>query len=213
MTTMDKTRHEFRLTAGLAPVWRQFIYLDYFQPEKDPIFYCEDIKQAEIFWDAFNHFFDTEVDWNPTFVNQDRMPEKVQYIPFAENRWDLYKERLRRDWSDKMHVGYSFISNKIDMKGIDTKAYQEMHLAMVDHVNLGDTRNFKTSEECIEKITAVAQSSLYLGSDCAWSNIAPIFDVPVVIVFQKYPYSADQVWSRSFFVDKKNNVPYGFKPL
>lgn len=196
-------------TTGLGSVWRQFMHADYMKIH-EPVFSCDDIKQAKMFWEAYKYFFNFNVDMAPQFVPYDM---DAGYIPHTENRLDLFHKNLKKDYSIKTSlVTYSIAHISNTEKGLDDEAFKPMinFMTCKDSINLGDSRNFLDAGQLINKLTYLATSNLYVGLNCAWSTIAPMFYTPTVILTQHYPHHSGSIWTQTFHVDKKTGVPNGY---
>ena len=180
---------EFLSTAALSSSWRQYNYMNHLAI-KDAIIHCEDIKQSIIFWKAYKHFFNTSI-------------EPKQFVKATKNVWNNYEHyvRLEKDhnysffktylkkeplsWNNQafdIHsLVYSIIDSSVHKKGIPRKSKEDI-ITNLGGYNLGDSRNFKNEQWLISKITKLAAASTYMGSNCSWSNIAPLFDTKAIIL-------------------------------
>jgi hypothetical protein len=196
-------------TPALSACWRQFMHADYMKIS-EPVFSCDDIKQAKVFWEAYRYFFNLSVDMTPQFVPY--TPE-ARYVPHTEHRLDLFHKNLKKDYSIKSSlISYSIAHIRNTEKGLDDEAFKPMINFMMskDSINLGGSRDFLDAGQLINKLTYLATSSLYVGLNCTWSSIAPMFHTPTVILTQHYPHHSGSIWTQTFHVDKKTGVPNGY---
>ena len=100
-----------------------------------------------------------------SFINHKNVPELAYNKGIEDNR---HKELLYRGLdNDSLFFLQNFILNN---------SY---------HIDLGDTRNFKNSDELITKLKYIFSAKLYIGSTCTWSKMAARADIPVYIIFNR----------------------------
>lgn len=206
-----KVQDNLRVTGAISGAWRTMFYMDYFEVKK-PVLHCEDVKQAKLFWKAYKHFFNINYDHKITWSREFNSPLAMR-IPFEG---DFVYEEMKKRLKFKRHPShtcFSFLSNKKDHKGLDDQCLQDV-ISLLDPVaiDLSDSRNFKNINELITKLTILFHANLYIGSDCSWNNIAPVFGVPTILTIQEYPYNSTSVLKQIFSLDRSTGYPIGYEP-
>ncbi|MGB1862390.1 MAG: hypothetical protein ACPHG7_01910 [Flavobacteriaceae bacterium] len=208
---------------ALSYAWRVFFYINYFKIS-NAVLYCDDVIQVKIMQDAYENYF------NSTYLNDIHAPIYLQkgrgnsagsdsiYIPMEGDKvYELWRDHLNiplEKMAKDRHITYSILSNSKDIKGLDDHCLETLFtcFAQARMHNLGDSRNFESSEHCLNKIKMLIHSSLYIGSDTSWNNIAPIFKIPVVLTVQEYPYMSDTVFKKNIVINRKTGHPIGYTP-
>jgi len=95
--------------------------------------------------------------------------------------------RLKITNSNNTHICISIIQNKLSHA---THKELDFDLANVENGNLkiedlGNSRNFTTSEEVIEKIKLIQNCTMYFGSQCSWKNISNLYNKPCITIWMK----------------------------
>jgi len=173
---------EFATNHALGKTWRQYHYMNHawrLGHEDDMVIYCSHFDQAKIMWEAYKHFF--EVKGEPIFreENFEHVLDLQDYYrnPTRDDLFDLFKTYLK-PWpylGTALPIAYSIIDIKNGDKGIDSKSKNNI-LKFLTGTDLGDTRNFKSADELIYKITQLAAAETFIGPNCSWSFLCPYFD-------------------------------------
>lgn len=146
--------------------------------ENDSIIVCESLEQTKMFWKAYQHFFNTNK--QPAFRQQEQGEplDKFLYIKGHIGTYDKMRSNLKPLDAYKDSMVHSIIGAH-HSKGISNtdKDILEKHLSSY---NLGDSRNFESEDQLIDKLTKLRQAKLYLGSVCSWSRIAHVFGLSVI---------------------------------
>lgn len=201
---------------ALSYAWRVFFYLNYFKVSNATL-HCDNVAQAKIMMEVYRHFF------IGTYLEGEHEPEFVQrengnglYIPMEGDKvYELWKEHILLTKIKKYeHVCFSILSNSKDIKGLDDHCIETLtscfnNARMVD---LGDSRNFENYNHCLSKTKLFMHSSMYIGSDTSWNNLAPLFKIPVVLTVQEYPYMSDTVFKKNILINRKTGHPIGYTP-
>ena len=127
-------------------------------------------------WEAYKYFFNVKRE--PTFAKEG--PNQIDFADYyrnttKENIWNVCKLHLKNPIEVTHPIVYSIIDIKNSEKGIDSKSKNNIikHLSGVD---LGDSRNFKSADELIYKVTQLASAETFIGSSCSWAFLCPYFD-------------------------------------
>ena len=181
---------EFATTTALGKTWRQYNYMNHswrLGHEDEMILYAHDIDAAEIHWEAYKHFF--EVEGEPIFcgVNRERVIGVQDYYrnPTKAHMFEVFKTYVK-PLPKKLSIVYSIIDIKNSEKGIHSKSKDNIikHLSGVD---LGDSRNFKSADELIYKVTQLASAETFLGANCSWAWLCPYFDTVWIELKEGFP--------------------------
>lgn len=169
------TSYRYYSSKAVYNTWRQFAGM-----EGDSVVVCESLDQTKMFWTAYKHFFDT--DKQPRF-QQLGLSESKDDLLFIKGDIETYG-RMRSNLNPLPNTQSGMVHCIIGehhSKGIpDTsKAILESHLSSYD---LGDSRDFQSLDQLIDKLTRLRQSRLYFGSICSWSRIAGVFNLEVITI-------------------------------
>tara|TARA_Y100001963_G_C6776705_1_gene447710 strand:+ start:1110 stop:1790 length:681 start_codon:yes stop_codon:yes gene_type:complete len=212
-----KIKKEIRLTSALSNVWRQFLYITYFEIE-NPTLYSEDVEQSKIMWEAYKHFHiikkEPDIIWEG-WIDSSKVPKPIKWG--GPELYDVWRKQLLPEYqiNRKEHICFSFLSNKKDAKGLDDECLESIINLLKNQkcCDLGNSRDFPDAKELIKRVNIIAHSALYLGSDCSWSNICPAFSTPVVLGVQEWPFQSLSIFKQNFIVDKNTGIPLGFKRI
>jgi len=184
---------EFATTTALGKTWRQYNYMNHawrLGYEDEMILYAHDLDTAKIHWEAYKHFF--EVDGEPIFCGE-RGPHIIGVQDYYRNptkahMFEVFKTYVK-PWpyiGSALPVAYSIIDIKNSVKGIDSKSKNNIikHLSGVD---LGDSRNFKSADELIYKVTQLASAETFIGANCSWAWLCPYFDTVWIELKEGFP--------------------------
>jgi len=92
-----------------------------------------------------------------------------------------FKRKMKEKTLSQLYVVTSFIGTKQKRKPIRDD-WRIVHAAATNVIDLGDSRNFKDVDECIEKIKLIETSICYVGSLCGWYDISRLYDKPTIIL-------------------------------
>ena len=157
---------EFATNHALNKTWRQYNYMNHawrLGHKDDMVIYCSHLDQAKIMWKAYKHFF--EVKGEPIFreENYDHVLDFQDYYRNpTRDELDLFKTYLK-PWpyiGSALPIAYSIIDIKNSDKGIDSKSKKNI-FKFLTGCDLGDTRDFKSADELIYKITQLASAETY----------------------------------------------------
>ena len=164
--------NSWRSPKALWGSWRQFRFM-----EPKSIIVCESLEQSKMFWEAYQHFYDTNK--QPTFRQEEEgeTSDMFSYMEGDIHTYEKMRDNLKPLNTTPKGMVHSIIGEH-HQKGIPNiqKSIIEKHLTSYD---LGDSRNFKSAEQLIYKLTKLRNSKLYFGSVCSWSRIARVFGLEV----------------------------------
>jgi len=181
---------KFATTTALGKTWRQYNYMNHawrLGYEDEMILYAYDLDAAKIHWEAYKHFFD--VKGEPTFCGE-RGDDIVGVQDYYRNPTKAHMFEVFRTYvkplPKKLSVVYSIIDIKNSEKGIHSKSKNNIikHLSGFD---LGDSRNFKSADELIYKVTQLASAETFVGANCSWAWLCPYFDTVWIELKEGFP--------------------------
>ena len=172
----------YKITDAVSQAFRQFTHANYSKIE-NPIFYCDTIEQVKIFYKAYITLFKTQFK-TPVFNGWN---DQALYIRDSEkfNR----SVNLKRTFNKEYNYCYSLAKKENTHKGIDDTAYEHLlNILKKDGHDLGDSRNFVSADQLIHKLTILASSQIYVGTNCSWLYLAEVFKIPAINTHQwMYP--------------------------
>lgn len=172
---------EFSTNHALNKTFRVFGYINHawhlgFKDEM--VLYAHDLDQLQIMWEAYKHFF--EVKGEPTFLkegtNQIGWPDYYRNTT-KENLWSIFKQYRKRPREVTHPIVYSISDVKKSHYGINGLSKENI-MKNLRGIDLGDTRNFESADQLIDKITKLSTAQMFFGSHCSWAFICPYFDTP-----------------------------------
>lgn len=179
---------EYITPPALSNAWRQYHYMNHLK-DKDAIIHCEDVNQSLFFWEAFKHFFKTQIEPKEFIEATGKVRENYEIYqnPTKDYQYSLFKKYLKEQPIKVHSLVYSIIDSNIPQKGYKGIHYRAKSniIKNLNGIDLGDSRNFKNVDELINKITQVANAETFLGSSCSWAKICPYFDTTWIEVIEK----------------------------
>ena len=179
----------YKITDAVSQAFRQFTNANYSKIE-NPIFYCDTIEQVKIFYKAYITLFKTQ--FKTPIFNPAR-----GLGPSPANGWNdkaLYIKDsvkfnrsviLKRTFNKEYNYCYSIAKIENTHKGIDDTAYEHLlNILKKDGYDLGDSRNFVSVDQLIHKLTVLASSQIYVGTNCSWLYLAEVFKIPAINTHQ-----------------------------
>ena len=157
--------------------WRQFNYM-----EDKSLVTCESLEQSKMFWEAYQHFYYTnkqptfrQLEDGETFDKETKSP--FLYVRGSRQTYEDMASNLKPSSIKQKGMVHSIIGGH-HPKGIPdwAKCIVEEHLSSYD---LGDSRNFESTEQLIYKLTKLRNAKVYLGSVTSWSRIGWVFGLGV----------------------------------
>lgn len=196
----------------LKKTFYSLVYIDFMQIEGYVNIYCSDLKQTHMHVQAYHHFFKNNIKAKINYEKieeHDRNIMKHPNLPF--DGYDWFRKKLKRKIPKKDHICTSLISVDKHEKGI-TKEQKEALLSCFGEkiINIGDSRNFSSTNEVIDKLTILAESKCFIGSSTSYSHMAPIFDTPSIHINSFWPYRGERLWTHEFLCDTVNGTPIGY---
>ena len=99
----------------------------------------------------------------------------------------LMNSKLKTVKSNNSHICISIIQNKLSHSthkqlDFDVKNIQHGNLQIID---LGNSRDFTTADEVIEKIKLIQNCTMFFGSQCSWKNISDLYNKPCITIWMK----------------------------
>ena len=197
---MKGTKNKFLVKTTISTAWRLFDWLNFNEIDNAEC-HCVDLKQGQIFLDSFEYFFHNNMtinllqakDKSEYFLGHDEHPRPTCDRKYIPNKKDT--------------VTYSFARHYFEGTGYhDSKAYDRFMRMFKEagHINIGDSRNFPSSEHAIQILTDLADCSLFVGHSTSLARLAKVLDVPWVRVQdngtrkseERIPYTAMKTrWS------------------
>ena len=149
-----------------------------FAGEKEAKRTLEYIKVYDYIFHRKNDIFIGDLD---TFHEKDA--QQFQNLIFERDPKELirFKRKMKLKTLSQLHVVTSFIERKERKKPIRDD-WRIVHASATNVIDLGDSRNFKDADECIEKIKLIETSICYIGSICSWYDISRLYDKPTIIL-------------------------------
>jgi hypothetical protein len=113
-----------------------------------------------------------EEDFDPGLTNRDIIHLMKKYLNDYED--------------EELHVVSSFIlsSEFASDKPHHQIKTLEARVEMEKIIDLGDSRNFSSTNMVINKIKQIQRSKLYVGSDTSWYHIARLYSKPGIQIWQ-----------------------------
>lgn len=165
----------YRITDAVSQAFRQFLHANHNKIE-DPIFYCDTIEHGKMFYKAFTTLLHTQFK-NPTFNGWN---DQATYISPEDNFDRSVKIKIKL-FDKRYNYCYSIAKKENTHKGISKLPYERLlNILNKDGYDLGDSRNFNSAEELIDKLLALNSSEIYVGTNCSWLYLAEIFNVPAI---------------------------------
>lgn len=173
-----------------AAIFEAFKYIHYAD-----IFYDGDLsyldhgkrKAALDYIPVYNYMFHTEYDIHLGDGEPQEFPQAFNDNMVTERTHEHFKQYLKPAYLSEEHVVTSFIqlSPQKVLKPHHAMKGLAANIITSKVVDLGDSRNFKTAEQCIKKIQQIQACMCYVGSGTSWYDIVRIYDKPGI---QIWPY-------------------------
>lgn len=212
---MHETSKKLKCFNSLTGTWKCLAYAQYFGVDSITL-YASNAEISEMYKEAYKHFFD----WSPCKVEiKKTIPEEILRHKNAteepsfpmQNEREWFHKRLKHTWNHDGPPTTSIIDFKKHEKGLPPEVLKAFKSCLSeDTIDLGDTRNFKNTQDIIDTVTKLANSRIYFGCLTSWSKIAPLFDTPVIEILPFYPYNSMHLWRREFVCKQPNGDPLGF---
>lgn len=208
---MHETSKKLKCFNSLTGTWKCLGYAQYFGIESMKL-YASYPEMSKMYVEAYKHFFE----WSPCKVEIKPIDPKLKNITEEpsfplQNEREWFHKRLKHEWKHDGPPTTSLIDFKNHEKGLPPSVLESFKSCLSENtIDLGDTRNFKSTQDIIDTITEVANSRIYFGCLTTWSKIAPLFDTPVVEILPFYPYNSMHLWRREFTCKQPNGDPLGF---
>ena len=134
----------------------------------------EYIKAYDYIFHRKNDIFIGDLD---TFHEKDA--QQFQNLQL-ERAYDFtrFKQKMIKKTMTNSHVAVSFINESKPL----VEDWRIISASFVNVVDLGDTRNFKNIDECIDKIKLIENATCYVGSLCSWHDIAVLYNKPAISI-------------------------------
>jgi len=203
----SKAISAFVVPTALVDAFRIFT-LAHMYDNEEVTFLLDNVKQGEIFWEAFNIIFDLPLKKEPKLIRN-----TVWYGDFGDRRHEVCydmgirigptrqeKEQIVDHMSGKFRPGFKTTDNDYfvysihhmskNHKGVDQFFLDKMIEMFINSggIDLGNSRDFNTTDELVDKMKLLANASCYIGTKTSWINLSRFFSVPGMALYQHSPH-------------------------
>jgi hypothetical protein len=170
--------------------WKHFTAMN---RNNKALVFCDDVNKSTMYWELYKEFFTYKC--NPTFVpKQEATIHHKQmlelHVPwildvFDRNKHDdVFTSKLKNIEKNNT-ITFSYQDYKDNKKGI-SKEVKKILLDNIKGINLEGYSN-DDYDTLYLKISALAKSKLFIGTDTSWGNMCCHFRVPALRLYQIVP--------------------------
>ena len=173
---------------ALFDTWANFLLIEVLEDE-EPIVWCEDIKQTEIFKEVFINNFDSL--WlEEAELKEGRCKFDKKLLEEKVLSKKVFRNYLKTKREPSGQVTYSLAKNDKTYKGMDTEMYDVLQQVLVNEIDMGNSRDFRDAEHLDERFKTLLNCKMHMGTESSWTMLASFLAIPTLHTFQVWPYKS-----------------------
>ena len=180
-------------SSALHNTWSSFLLIDVLEDE-EAVIYSNDIKTMELYKEVYLNHFDSKPFLRNAKIKEGKCEWNIENIDQHVWNTTAFFDYLKTERKPNNKFSYSMArkdrkdaSFGASYKGVDDDMYESMKELLHDQIDLGDSRNFKSADELIYKVTQLATAETFVGANCSWAWLCPYFDTVWIELKEGFP--------------------------